>query len=159
MEVPVELTVVAGEYMNSATVLQWLKQPGEPVREGEILVLVETAKATMEVAAPVAGVLARTAYPAGADVPVGEVLGWIQTTPDPDARQGGSRAPGGRIAITPAARRLAALLGVSLSRLRPTRPDGRITEADVRAAAAVATSVTDDTWSKPPPTRSAGTPA
>ena len=125
MEVPIPLLVVAGEYMDSATVLQWLKQVGEPIREGDVLALVETAKATMEVVAPASGVLVRTAFPVGADVPVGEVLGWIETT-------AGSPE---RVAITPAARRLAAQLGIDLTRLHPSRPDGRITEADVRAAA------------------------
>lgn len=143
MEVPIPLAVVAGEYMDSATVVQWLKQPGEPVREGDVLLLVETAKATMEVTAPVSGVLARAAFPAGTDVPVGEVLGWIQTTPGPDARQEDPPARAERPAITPAARRLAAQLGVNLSRLQPTRRDGRITEADVRAAAGGASSATD----------------
>ncbi len=134
MEIPVPLLVVAGEYMNSATVLQWLKQVGDPVREGEVLALVETAKATMEVVAPVSGVLSRTAFPAGADVPVGEVLGWIETSPGSAAQPGVPSPALDRVVITPAARRLAAQLGIDHTRLRSSRPDGRITEADVRAA-------------------------
>jgi pyruvate dehydrogenase E2 component (dihydrolipoamide acetyltransferase) len=149
MAVPIPLLVVAGEYMDSATVLQWLKQVGEPVREGDVLALVETAKATMEVVAPVSGVLVRTAFPVGADVPVGEVLGWIETAADPAAPPAIPQSAPERVMITPAARRLAAQLGVDPTGLRPSRPDGRITEADVRAAApassVAATSIPLDT--------------
>jgi pyruvate dehydrogenase E2 component (dihydrolipoamide acetyltransferase) len=157
MEVPVPLAVVAGEYMDSATVVQWLKQPGDAVRAGEALALVETAKATMEVPSPASGILVRTAFPVGADVPVGEVLGWIETEDVP--RPSGEPPAPGRLAITPAARRLAAQLGVNHSQLRPTRPDGRITEADVRAAAAAATSATEPPApDHPPPGAAVGQP-
>jgi len=38
-------------------VVEWLKESGDTVAEGEILALIETEKATVELAAPVAGVL------------------------------------------------------------------------------------------------------
>src|SRR5574341_212282 len=176
MEVPIPLHVVAGEYMDSATVLQWLKQVGEPVREGEVLALVETAKATMEVVAPASGVLIRTAFPVGSDVPVGEVLGWIETAADsavpstppqapqsrvpiapaaePAASSASRQSAQARVPITPAARRLAAQLGIDPTRLRPSRPDGRITEADVRAAASAPAATDPHTLGGTPPDRS-----
>jgi pyruvate dehydrogenase E2 component (dihydrolipoamide acetyltransferase) len=141
MEVPILLTVVAGEYMDSATVVQWLKQPGDPVSAGEVLALIETAKATMEVVAPASGVLVKTAFPVGTDVPVGEVLGWIETGAAPRPSEGPLASE--RLVISPAARRLAAQLGVNPTSLRPARPDGRITEADVRAAAGGDSSATE----------------
>lgn len=40
-----------------ATLIRWIKQAGDPVTEGEIIAEVETAKAVVEVPAPVSGVL------------------------------------------------------------------------------------------------------
>lgn len=41
------------------TVAKWLKAEGDAVKQGEIIVEIEVAKAVMEVPAPVGGVLAR----------------------------------------------------------------------------------------------------
>jgi 2-oxoglutarate dehydrogenase E2 component (dihydrolipoamide succinyltransferase) len=46
-----------GESVTSATVARWIKQPGEAVAIDEPLVELETDKVTVEVNAPVAGVL------------------------------------------------------------------------------------------------------
>ena len=50
-----------GESVTSATVARWIKQPGEAVAADEPLVELETDKVTVEVNAPVAGVLTRSA--------------------------------------------------------------------------------------------------
>ena len=43
--------------MEEAKVLRWLKQPGEPVREGDVLLELETDKAALEVEAIADGTL------------------------------------------------------------------------------------------------------
>ena len=52
------LVPTLGESVTEATVVQWLKQPGEAVAVDDPLVELETDKVTLEVNASAAGVLA-----------------------------------------------------------------------------------------------------
>jgi len=63
------------ESMTSATLITWLKQPGDSVRSGEPVAEVETDKTTVEIEAPTDGILDRIQVAAGTeDVAVGTVL-------------------------------------------------------------------------------------
>ena len=66
-----------GESVREATVGKWLKQPGEAVAADEPLVELETDKVTVEVPAPIAGVLGPIAAVQGVTVSVGAVLGSV----------------------------------------------------------------------------------
>ncbi len=66
-----------GESVTSATVARWIKQAGEAVAADEPLVELETDKVTVEVNAPVAGVLTAISVPEGTEVEVGAVLGVV----------------------------------------------------------------------------------
>ena len=46
-----------GMGLTEGTILQWLKAEGDRVTQGELIVEIETAKATQEVEAPVSGIL------------------------------------------------------------------------------------------------------
>ena len=141
--------------MEEAKVSRWLVEDGEPVRAGQLLVEVETDKATVEIEAPAAGVL-RIVAAEGAIVPVEGVLAELDdgdrptaaaartvTDPEPplpapsDANNGASVAGGparaGLIA-SPAARRLARERGVDIATVAGTGPGGRIVARDVGAA-------------------------
>ena len=75
----IEITVPAlGESVTEATVGQWFKKPGDTVNVDEPLLELETDKVTLEVPAPVAGVLADIKVPQGTTVAVGSVLGSIR---------------------------------------------------------------------------------
>src|SRR5262252_3825351 len=63
------------------------------------------------------------------------------TQPVPQAKEQKSEGP--RVKASPVARRIAAELGVDLSAVKGTGPDGRVTETDVRAAAKTATAGAD----------------
>ena len=140
--------------MEEATVLEWLKQPGDHVSRGEPLVEVETDKATMVYEAEVEGVIAELVVPAGGTAALGETIARIAVagdaaaapspvepvqapadpapvvTEEPVAQRG---VPGSRARATPVARRLARELGVALEHVSGTGPGGRIVRADVRA--------------------------
>jgi pyruvate dehydrogenase E2 component (dihydrolipoamide acetyltransferase) len=60
--------------MEEGRVLKWLKSEGEPVESGEVLLEVETDKATMEIEAMGAGVLRTVLVEEGATVPTGTLL-------------------------------------------------------------------------------------
>ena len=67
-----------GESVTSATIARWLKQPGETVGADEPVVELETEKVTVEVNAPVAGVLGPVQAAEGAEVVPGAVLATIE---------------------------------------------------------------------------------
>ena len=70
-DVRVPTTGNAGE---DAIVLEWNVSEGSDVTAGDILVTLETAKATIDVEAPISGQVLRTFFAAGDEVPEHEVL-------------------------------------------------------------------------------------
>ena len=126
-----------GEGVAEGEIVRWLVAVGEEVAEDDLLVEIQTDKATVEVPSPAAGVVSRILAEEGDVVPVGELLVVIgsadeKTGSDPNfsAADGGAAAP--RVQATPAVRRLAAELGVDIAALAGSGP---VTEAAVRAAA------------------------
>ena len=51
--------------MESGTIVSWEKEEGDKVNEGEVLAMIETDKATMEMETPEEGYLAKILVPAG----------------------------------------------------------------------------------------------
>lgn len=142
--------------MEEATIITWLKGPGDSFSRGEPLVEVETDKATIVYEAEVDGVLEEIVVPDGETAELGALIARIRTdaaaatravpsapsAPAPKAFAASSvpdeKDPaegGGRSRATPVARRLARELNVSLDDLEGTGPGGRITVTDVEAAA------------------------
>lgn len=142
--------------MEKANIVRWLKAVGEPFRAGDVILEVETDKATMEVEAPRDGALAQIIVAAGAiDVPVDSPIAILtggdhaapaaagEPVPFATAEQlapvgtpgvaqaSGSTLAGGWIIASPLARRRARELGVELSAISGSGPRGRILEADV----------------------------
>jgi pyruvate/2-oxoglutarate dehydrogenase complex dihydrolipoamide acyltransferase (E2) component len=64
--------------ITEATVVAWLKQVGETVRQGEALLEIETDKAVTEIESPANGVLIEVLAGEGTVVPLGERLGTIR---------------------------------------------------------------------------------
>src|ERR1700716_1665045 len=73
-----------GESVTEGTVAKWLKQPGDPVREGEALVEVTTDKVDAEVPAPATGTLVKIFAEAGKTIAVGAALAEIAVGADGD---------------------------------------------------------------------------
>ena len=145
-----------GADMQEGTILRWLKREGDAVQRGEIIAEIETDKANVEIEAYESGILRRILLPEGTTVPVGQVIAVIAAPEDDisqyEAAAGVARpepvaavperpappAEAGRVHASPAARRLAEELGVDLSRVQGTGPDGRILRRDIEEAAAKA---------------------
>lgn len=66
-----------GADMDQGTVIEWLVKPGDPVRRGDVVAVVDTAKAAVEVECFNTGVVERLLVPEGAAVPVGTPLAVI----------------------------------------------------------------------------------
>lgn len=153
--------------MTEGRVVEWLKQEGDAVQEGDPLLSIETDKAEVEVQAPRSGILRRVVVGAGEEVAVGTPLAILgETGEDIDELVKGLTAPvpspprpahtaprtpsastesrraavpsGKRQPVSPAARRVARELGVDVAQVVGTGADGLVTEHDVRFAASKA---------------------
>jgi pyruvate dehydrogenase E2 component (dihydrolipoamide acetyltransferase)/2-oxoglutarate dehydrogenase E2 component (dihydrolipoamide succinyltransferase) len=71
-----------GMAQDTGKLLQWLKQPGDPVAVGDQLFEVETDKSVMEVEASESGFLTQVSASDGDEVPVGQVIAVISATAD-----------------------------------------------------------------------------
>jgi pyruvate dehydrogenase E2 component (dihydrolipoamide acetyltransferase) len=130
--------------MQTGTIVRWLKNEGERVERDEPLLEVETDKAVNTVESFYAGYLKKILVPPGREVPVDTLIAYIgekddevPAEPPPAGRPAGQPGAGrsGPINASPLARRLAAELGVDLSQVSGSGPDGRIGREDVLAAA------------------------
>src|SRR5436190_20086917 len=80
-----------GESVTEGTILEWLKQVGEPVEADEGVVEVSTDKVDAEVPAPASGVLKKILVQPDETVPTGTVLGEIEVNgAAPTAGDGGA---------------------------------------------------------------------
>jgi pyruvate dehydrogenase E2 component (dihydrolipoamide acetyltransferase) len=143
-----------GEGLTEGEVARWLVSEGDEVAEDQPLVEIQTDKTTVEIPSPAAGKVASILVEEGKVVPVGTILVVIgddaavpdeqpPAEPEPqrqpaDMSRGQAPGPGGpgRVRATPLVRRLAQELNVDLEALSGTGQQGRVTEGDVRAAAA-----------------------
>ncbi len=126
-----------GEGLTEGEIARWLVTEGQEVAEDDPLVEVQTDKTTVEIPSPAAGKVTRILVEEGKIVPVGTVLVVIggdgAVVPQPAETPREKREE--KAKATPLVRRIAQELGVDLDAVTGTGPQGRITEADVRAAA------------------------
>ncbi|MGB3399523.1 MAG: dihydrolipoamide acetyltransferase family protein [Candidatus Deferrimicrobiaceae bacterium] len=134
-----------GEGVAEGEIVRWLVAEGAPIKEDDLLVEILTDKAAMEMPSPVTGILAKIVAQPGQVVPVGAVLAVIEVAPGESLAPPEPSSPGGDVLAVPAVRRLARDLGVDISAVSGTGPQGRVTGEDVRRAAAPAatSSITD----------------
>ena len=66
-----------GIAQETGKLLQWLKNEGQAVTKGEVLMVVETDKATVEIEAPDSGTLSQVTAQPGDEVPVGHTIAYI----------------------------------------------------------------------------------
>lgn len=146
-----------GADMTDGTLLEWLVHPGDPVHHGDVVAVVDTDKAAIDVECFADGVVQDLVVEPGHRVPVGTVLATIaDTTAPPAAPPAGApppaavRAPappstgdggGPSLVLSPLVRRLAAARHVNLAALHGSGPGARIMRVDVERAAAAPTRV------------------
>jgi 2-oxoglutarate decarboxylase len=143
----VEITMPAmGESVSEGVILEWAKQPGDPVEADETIVEISTDKVDAEVPAPASGVMEEILANPGDTVTVGQVIGRMKSgangakpapaaparaTPEPVAEEAEEVVLPDGIRVSPVARRVAAAEGVDLSSVQGSGPGGRILKADV----------------------------
>ena len=66
-----------GVDMSEGEIIEWKKEEGDGVQEGDILLEIMSDKTNMELEAEASGILLKIVHPAGDTVPVTEVIGYI----------------------------------------------------------------------------------
>jgi 2-oxoglutarate dehydrogenase E2 component (dihydrolipoamide succinyltransferase) len=175
----IELIVPAvGESISEVEIGEWLKSQGEFVDKDEDVVVLESEKATVELPAPVSGIVGNILKRKGETAKVGEVIGTIQpaekgaspptpapasesevapsaptaaTPPEPEAH--GPTPPNHKpeVRVMPAAQRVMAVEGLSRTDVRPSGPGGRVLKEDALSAAETARSAPPAPAPAPPP--------
>ena len=147
-----------GVDMQEGEIIEWKKQEGDVVNEGDILLEIMSDKTNMELEAEDSGVLLKITRQAGETVPVTEVIGYIgaegevvadnvasapAAEPAPkveevatvEAPVVATQAPvvheGGKARATPKARKVARELGIDLTQVPGTGAKGRVHADDV----------------------------
>ena len=116
-----------GADMVEGKLLEWKIKPGDKVKRGDIVAVVETPKAAVEVESWQEGVVQELVTKPGETVPVGAVMATLLAP-------GEAAAPVSRKKVSPAARKRAADLGVDAEKLSGTGPEGAVTVEDVDKA-------------------------
>ncbi len=152
------------ESVSEASLIEWKKKVGEPVKADEILIEIETDKIVLEIPAPADGVLASIEQPDGAAVLSDQLIATIDTegmaaaqpeaskaavaeevvistspaasapSPSPAPSATASAASSAGAFMMPAAEKLMANSGLSSAQVAGTGVGGRITKPDVIAA-------------------------
>lgn len=148
--------------MASGTIAAWHLEEGQNVEKGAPLFDIETDKATMEVESPATGTLRFVIANKGAEIPIGDPVGWIFAEDEalieparaanesasslvedansdandeaPSINVTSSAANESNVRATPIARRIAKSKNISLIDIVGTGPRGRITRSDVENA-------------------------
>ncbi len=67
-----------GMTMEAGIIVEWLSQPGDSLAAGDGFAVITTEKVEVELESPVAGKLAETCVELDVEVPVGDVVAWIE---------------------------------------------------------------------------------
>lgn len=144
-----------GEGIATAEIVEWRVAAGDPIKEGQDLVEVQTDKAVVVIPCPTTGVVTRLGAPEGEIMDVGAVLAVFESdvsesdlsesdmsesaavasAPIGRGNGAGGRTgrEGRRLLAAPATRRRARELGIDLAQVRGSGPHGRILPEDLES--------------------------
>lgn len=129
-----------GADMDEGTLLEWKVKPGDAVHKGQVVAIVDTSKAAIDIEIWQDGTVQELRVQPGDHVPVGAVLASLTAPGEtaPPAAPAAAPAVTHRQRISPAARQKAQALGLDLGTLTGSGAEGVVTLADVERAAASA---------------------
>lgn len=121
--------------MESGTLVEWKVKPGDKVKKQDIIAVVDTDKAAIEIECWQAGTVEKLIVEPGEKVPVGTVLALLREDApisEPVTSAKPEEVQGKRLRITPRARGLAQKLGIDIQTIKGTGPSGEIIESDIQ---------------------------
>ena len=123
-----------GADMDEGKLLEWKVKPGDQVKRGDLVAVVETPKAAVDIEIWQDGVVHELITQPGTTIPVGTVMARLiaegEAAPAPAPMAAPERRP-----ASPAARKRARELEVDIDKLAGTGPHGAVTVEDVEKAA------------------------
>jgi pyruvate dehydrogenase E2 component (dihydrolipoamide acetyltransferase) len=162
-----------GADMEAGTLVEWLVKPGDRVKRGDIVAVVETQKGAIEIEIFETGQVEQILVDIHSKVPVGTPLAWIRTeleaeagvaapkliarpaaiaeapprglpqVPPPAPLTGIVPAEAGRVRVSPAARRLAQERGIDLATVAGSGPAGAVVRADIERSLGAVAALTE----------------
>jgi pyruvate dehydrogenase E2 component (dihydrolipoyllysine-residue acetyltransferase) len=141
-----------GADMEAGTLVEWLIKPGDRVKRGDIVAVVETQKGAIEVETFNEGIVFELVVPVGTKVPVGSLIARIGEPGEAPIAKAPAALPTPPpprpapvliaspvpvlhgVKVSPAARRRAAELGIDPATISGTGVEGSVSIADVEAA-------------------------
>ena len=130
-----------GSDMDEGTLVAWHVVPGQTVKKGDVIAVVETTKAAIDVECWHDGVVDRLVTEVGQTIPVGALMALLRAPGEtvseagPPMGSASSAAAPLHARSSPAARRRASELGIELNTIAGTGDAGAITFEDVERAA------------------------
>jgi len=135
------------EAMRSGKIVRWLKNEGDRVEKGEVILEIESEKTAFEIEAETSGILSKIMAKAGDEVPVGATIAFIlqpgeeaPEIPEPVIVRAKEEKPVEAakktelIKASPLAKNIAKEHNIDLTLVAGTGPGGRITKEDVLQA-------------------------
>lgn len=172
-----------GADMDEGTLLRWSVAPGDAVKRGQVVAVVDTSKAAVDVEIWHDGRVGALLVQPGSKVPVGTVLATVLEPGEVAAPPAAApakpiaaaapapalvsvaaqlaqpeKAPAGRRPVSPAARKRARELGIDPDTVNGTGVQGAVTLADVQVAARAQPVSVATVTAAPPPTAPAAVP-
>ncbi|MBS1605700.1 MAG: 2-oxo acid dehydrogenase subunit E2, partial [Bacteroidetes bacterium] len=126
-----------GADMEAGTLREWLVKPGDPVKRGDIIAIVETQKGLIDIEVFEEGTIDKLIIEEDEKVPVGTVMALIASTKGmPAAANEIAVKPAGttevtRIRASPLAKKIAAKEGIGLAGIKGSGEGGTITREDI----------------------------
>ncbi len=150
-----------GSGMEEGLLLNWTKQVGDVIKDGDVIAEIETDKTTVEVPVSASGVITQLIGEPGQTLKVGAVIGYVEggaagaaPAPAPVAAPAAGAAPSAPangavpaavaapaeeedgnlpdgVKASPVARKMAAERNIDLKSVAGTGPGGRITKSDI----------------------------
>lgn len=154
-----------GADMEAGMLVEWLVKPGDQVKRGQVIAVVETQKGAIDVEIWESGIVDKLVVETGSKIPVGEVLAIVRTPDEAVATAASTTlekpeiphveakparpvaelprsetapapvAAAVRVRVSPSARRRAEELGIDIASVRPAGPDGVVYREDIELAA------------------------
>ena len=127
----------------TGTIVEWCSHNGDEVKEGDVILVIETDKVAVDVEAPGSGILDGISAEPGDVIPIGTVIAYILSPGEELPEKGTLRSievevaptpiPEKPVQATPVAKKMADAYGIDLSTITPSGKGEKITKADVEA--------------------------
>lgn len=125
-----------GADMDEGKLMDWKIAPGDHVKKGQTMAIVETTKSAVEIESFREGKVLELVGKAGEVIPVGQIIAYFDVEGAPSVEEQSPAPVKGRVKISPAARKLAQEKHIDLEKIKGSGPQGQIELKDIESLGA-----------------------